>query len=185
MAWSSASRGPAMRIDERQQGEHRRLRREALEHRLVAAHAGVVVEVARLGHADDRMDEEIGLRLLGGGERQLAVRAVHRVAGLERHHPAPAAAGQLLPHLGRGEAQGPEVVMGGELQAFEAAGEGDPPLALVEVGDAGVLAVGGAEDRLGDGLAFALPGLLDFERREHDAFGVAQRQRRAGAEPRP
>src|SRR5688572_31788950 len=42
------------------------------------------------------------------------------------------------PHLGRGEAQRAEVVVGRELEPFDPAGDGEPPLPLVEVGDAGV-----------------------------------------------
>ena len=57
---------------------------------LVAADAGEVVDVAGLGHADDRMDEEVGFDLLRGAEGELDVRAVHRVAGLEGDDAAPA-----------------------------------------------------------------------------------------------
>ena len=63
--------------------EHGRVLRIVGHERLVAADAGVVVDVARLRHADDRMDEQIGPFFFGGAERQLVVRAVHRVAGLE------------------------------------------------------------------------------------------------------
>ena len=52
--------------------------------RLVDADSGVVVDVARLGEANDRVDEEICLVLPCGTESQLTVRAVHGVARLER-----------------------------------------------------------------------------------------------------
>jgi hypothetical protein len=57
-----------------------------VEHGLVAAHPGEVVDVAGLGQADDGMDQQVGLRLLRGAEGQLLVRAVQRVARLERDH---------------------------------------------------------------------------------------------------
>ena len=50
---------------ERQQRERRRLLRDsALQQRLVAAHARVVVDVAGLGHADDGVDQQVRLDVL-------------------------------------------------------------------------------------------------------------------------
>jgi hypothetical protein len=56
-----------------------------VQHRLVAAHAGEVVDVAGLGHADDGVDQKVRLRLAGRAEGQFLVRAVEGVAGLEGH----------------------------------------------------------------------------------------------------
>ncbi len=64
--------------------------RVLVQHRLVAAHAGEVVDIARLGHADDRVDQQVGLGLFRGAEGQFLVRAVQRVAGLEGDDAAPA-----------------------------------------------------------------------------------------------
>ena len=114
--------------------------------------------------------------LLGGAQGQLAVGAVHRVAGLEGDHPAPALAGELGAQLGRRLAQGAEVVVDGELHPLQAAADGDRVGLLEQVGDAGVLGVGGAEGRLGARLAVGLPDLLDVQGGEHHAFGVAQRE---------
>ena len=53
--------------------------------RLVAADARVVIDVARLGHADHRMNQQPCVAdFRGARKRQLFVRAVHRVARLER-----------------------------------------------------------------------------------------------------
>ena len=68
---------------EREEREHGRVLRVVRHERLVAADARVVVDVARLGHADDRVDEQVGAFFLRGAERELVVGAVHRVAGLE------------------------------------------------------------------------------------------------------
>ena len=68
---------------ERQEREHGRVLRVVRHEGLVAADARVVVDVARLGHADDRVDEQVRAFFLRGAERELVVRAVHRVAGLE------------------------------------------------------------------------------------------------------
>ena len=50
---------------ERQQTQHGRLLGIVLEDVLVAANARVVVDIARLGHADHRMDQQIGFNVAG------------------------------------------------------------------------------------------------------------------------
>ena len=89
-----------------------------------------MVDVARLGHADDRVDEQVGFFFLGGAERELVVRAVHRVAGLEGDDLPPAALGELFAELGRRVAQRFVVVVQRQLQALDRAADVDR-LALV------------------------------------------------------
>ena len=98
------------------------------------------------------MDEQVGLDLLGRPQRELLVGAVHRVAGLEGDDLAPAQRVELVAELGRRLAQRPEVVVVGQLQALEAARDVAGVRPLEQVGDAGVLGVGRAEDQLGLGL---------------------------------
>ena len=69
---------------------------------LVHAHAGVVVDVAGLRHADDGVDEDVGLSLARGADGQLAVRAVHGVAGLEGDDLAPRELFEVCTELGGG-----------------------------------------------------------------------------------
>ena len=57
---------------------------------LVAAHAREVVDVAGLRHADDGLHQQVRLDVLRRAEGELLVRAVHRVARLERDDLAPA-----------------------------------------------------------------------------------------------
>ena len=141
---------------------------------LVAADAGEVIDVAGLGHADDGMDEEAGFDLFRGAEGELDVGAVHRVARLEGDDAAPALAGELGAQLGGSEAEGLEVVMARELQAFETAAD-VPRVALVhQVGDAGMRVARAVEDGFSFGLAIGLPDVLDMQDGDHDAFAVAQ-----------
>ena len=91
--------------------------------RLVAADARVVVDVARLGHADDRVHEQVGLFFLGRAERELVVGAVHRVAGLEGDDLPPAALGELFAELGRRVAERAVVVVQRRLQALDLAAD--------------------------------------------------------------
>jgi hypothetical protein len=70
--------------------ERRRLLGVGLQEVLITAHAREVVDVARLRHADDGLDQEIRLDVLGRAKRQLLVGAVHRVARLEGDDAAPA-----------------------------------------------------------------------------------------------
>ena len=104
---------------ERQQAQRRGLLGIVLQQLLVAAHAGEVVDVAGLGHADDRLDQEVGLGGLGGAEGQLLVRAVHGIAGLERDHPAPAQLAEAVAQLLRRVAQMLEVVVHRRLDALQ------------------------------------------------------------------
>ncbi len=173
---------PAHAHRQRQQRQHRGVVGIALQHPLVAAHAGVVVDVARLGHAHDRVDQQVGLELAGRPQGELEVGPVHRVAGLEGHHLPPAEPLEARPHLARRVTQADEVVVRRQLQALEAAADGDVVGALVEMRDPGMGAVEGAVDRLGLGLAVDRPDVLDGQRRQHDALGVAQRQPVAGGQ---
>jgi hypothetical protein len=113
----TASRGPAMRIARLSSDSVVVAAGILVEHRLVAAHPGEVVDVARLGQADDRMDQQVGLGLLGGAEGQLLVRAVQRVAGLERDDLAPAELAEQRAQLVRRVAAGAVVVMHRRLDA--------------------------------------------------------------------
>ena len=88
---------------ERQQGKLRGRLRELGEQQLVAAHSRVVIHVAGLGHAHHRMNQQVGLDLLGGAESQFDVGAVHGVASLEGDHAAPAHAGKLGTNFGRSQ----------------------------------------------------------------------------------
>ena len=60
-----------------------------------------MVDIARLGHADDRMEEEVGLRLPRGAESQFLVGAVQRIARLEGDDLAPAHCGRGAELVGR------------------------------------------------------------------------------------
>jgi hypothetical protein len=80
------SRHPHRKV---QQAECRRLLRVVLQHVLVAAHARVVIHVAGARHSDHGVNEQVRFRVARGTQRQLVVRTMHRIAGLERHHLAP------------------------------------------------------------------------------------------------
>ena len=77
----------------------------------VAADAGVVIDVARLGHADDRMDQESAADLRGGLLGQLFVSPVQRVAGLEGDDAAPGKRLKMPAKLGGRAAQLDEIVV--------------------------------------------------------------------------
>ena len=84
-----------------------------------------MVDVAGLGHADDRVDQQVGLRLAGGAEGQLLMRAVQRVAGLEGDDPAPAELAEEGAQLVRRVAAAAEVVVHRLLDAGDRAAEID------------------------------------------------------------
>ncbi len=133
-----------------------------------------MVDVTRLGHADDGMDEEVGLHLLGRPQGELVVGTVQRVAGLEGDHPAPAPAGELGPQLRRCAAQRQVVVVGGQLDALEGAGQVVGVRPLEQVGDARVGGVGRPEDPMGLRPPVGPVDLLDVQGRQHHPLGVTQ-----------
>ncbi len=165
--------GPSHAHGQGQQRQHGGVHRVAVQHRLVAPHPGVVVDVARLGHAHARVDEQVGLQLGRGPPGQLHVGPVHRVAGLERHHLAPPQAGELGPQLGRGQPQRLEVVVRRRLDALDGAAHVDRVGPVKDVGHAGVGEVAGAVDLLDLGFPVGLPHLRHVESGQHDALGVA------------
>ena len=47
-----------------------------VQHRFVTAHAGEMIDIAGFGHADDGVNEQVGLRLARGTEGEFLMRAV-------------------------------------------------------------------------------------------------------------
>jgi hypothetical protein len=84
-----------------QQREHGGSRRVTWHDRLVAPHPGGGVDVSWPGHADHRVDEELGMRLAGRAHGQFQMRPVQRVSCLERDNAAPSLACERRSELGR------------------------------------------------------------------------------------
>ena len=59
-----------------------------------------MVEFPGLGHPYDGMNEKVGLDLLGRAQRELVMRAMHRVSCLKGHDLTPPEAGKLFSQLG-------------------------------------------------------------------------------------
>ena len=68
-----------------------------------------MVEVARLPHAGQGQQQQIGIGLLHGANRDFQLCPMDGVAGLEPHDPAPPQFFIGLPHLGRRHTQLPEI----------------------------------------------------------------------------
>ena len=142
---------------------------------LVAADAGKVIDIAGPGHADDRMDEETGFDLLRGAEGEFDMRAVHWVASLEGDDAAPTLVRKFGTKLGRGLAEGFEVVVARKLEALKAPADVPWIAPVHQIGNAGVGATRAVEDGFALGLAIGLPDVFDVQNGNHDALGVAQR----------
>jgi len=167
---------------QRQQAQHRRLLGIVRDQLLVAAHARVVIDVAGLGHADAWMNQQVRLGDLRSAERQFEVRAMHRVARLERHDALPAEFFEMRPCLARRHAQMTEVVVARRFEAAQLAAEINRIGLVEQVVDAGMQAIGRSENRLRLVLAIGFPRVGDVENRENHAFRVAQRNALARSE---
>lgn len=75
--------GTAHSHGQRQQGESSHAVGVSGQQSAVDADAGEVVDIARLGQADNGVDEHVGLLRTSSPDRQLTVSAVHGVSGLE------------------------------------------------------------------------------------------------------
>ena len=128
-----------------------------LQDLLVAPHAGGVVDVAGLGHANHGVDEHAALDLLGGTAGELDVGTVHGVARLERDEAAPAHLLELGARLGGREAKVVEVEVLGQADALQRAADVHVTGLVEEVVDGRVAVVGGAQHHL------CLVGLVDGE----------------------
>ena len=173
---------PAHPHREGQQRQHRRLARVAVQQRLVAAHPRVVIDVPRLGHPHDGVDQQVRLRLLGRAQGQLLVGAVHRVAGLEGDHLRPTQLAELRPELGRTVPQQPVVVVRDGRDARHPSAHVAGAHRVQQMRHARVLGVRGAEHRLGLRLTVRPPHVLDRQCGDHDALLVAQGEARAWGE---
>jgi hypothetical protein len=164
---------PAHAHCEGQQRQHRGLFRIAAEQVLVAAHAREMIDVARLGHADDRVDQQVRLLIERGPQRQFLVSPVHRVTRLEGHDLAPSELAELLAQLGRTVAKVLEIVMGGSLDPTQLAADINRVGDVVEVVNGGVGLVGRAVHALRFRLLVRRPDIADFQRGDNDALEIA------------
>ena len=110
-----------------------------------------MVDVARLGHADHGMDQQIGRGFGRGSHGQFDMGPMHRIPRLEGDDLGPAASDEFGPKLGRSHAKRSEVVVDGRLQAFDPAADVDRIAAVEQVSDARVLGISGAEHVAGFG----------------------------------
>src|SRR4029077_153727 len=95
---------------ERDKGEFGGAGRIFPNEELVTANTGEVIDIAGLGHANDRMDKKTGFDLFRGTEGKSDVGAVHRVAGLKGDDAAPALVRKIGAKLSWCLAQGLEFV---------------------------------------------------------------------------
>ena len=166
-----------MRIASGSKLKRRRLLGVGLHQVLVATDAREVVDVAGLRHADDGMDQQARFDILRRAERELLVRAVHRIAGLERHDPAPAELLKAIAKLLRSITQVLEIVMNRSIDSAQLAAEIDGVAARLQIADGRMLEVSRAVHRLRLDVEIRAIDARDLHRRRQDAFAVAQRDR--------
>ena len=133
---------------------------------LVTTDSGVVVNITGLGHANHRMNEQIGFIVARRTESQFDVGTVHRVAGLESDYLAPTKLSESLTRFRGCIAQCPEIVVARGFQATQLAAQVDGMRRIHQVIDAGMRHILGAEYRLSFPGFIRRPVVGDFERRD-------------------
>ena len=157
-----------------EQGHRRGCGWVLIKHRLIAAHAGEVIDVAGFGHAHHRVNEQIGLGLLSGAEGQFLMGAMQRVSGLKRHHAAPAHFAKIGPQLVGRVAPAAKVVMNRLLNSRHRPTEIDLPCGIVKIFHGRMGHVVGAKNLFGFAGFVRGPAVCDGHGRENDALGITQ-----------
>ncbi len=160
---------------QREQAEHRRLLGVELEDVLVAADPGEMVDVPRLGGADHRVDQQVGLGHLRRAVGQLLVRPVHRIAGLEGDDPRPSPLLEQPAQVGRVVAVVLEVVLHGRVDPDQAAAEIDRMGVVDQIVDPGMGRLAGGEHPFRLAPLVGYPDRGDGHCRDQPSLGVAQR----------
>ena len=99
---------------------------------------------------------------------------MHRVAGLEGDDLAPSALAETITELTWSHPHRLEVVVVGEIETLDPTADVPAVRPLKEIGDAGMLRVGGAEHRLRLTFEVGLPDVVHVHDGQHHAFTVAQ-----------
>ncbi|HTP62195.1 MAG TPA: hypothetical protein VMJ14_08935 [Burkholderiales bacterium] len=161
---------------QRQQGQHRRILRVAPQHFLIAAHPGVVVDVARFRLSCDGMQKDMRVCVPGGAVSQFDMGPVHGVASLECDYPPPAGAHKFLAHLARRRPQRGEIVVLRHLDAAHPPADIDRPRAVADRVHSRMRIVIAAVDleRLDDEVGS--PDIGYLHDRERRALGIPQRE---------
>ena len=147
--------------------------------RLIAFHAGEMIEVPRPAGADARMDQNMRLGALGRLQRDLALEAVHRTPGMKADHAPPAEPGEEMAQILGRVAQRLVAVMSGQLDALQRAADVPGPGLMTQIGYPGMgVVLGGVHQPRLAGLV-RLPHVVHGEHGEHETLAVAHREPRA------
>ena len=133
-----------------------------------------MINVAGFGHANNRVDQQVGLGFAGGAEGQLLVGAVQRVAGLEGDNFAPADFAEIGAQFIWGVAAGAEIIVHRLLDAGDRAAQIDAASLVVQVVDGRMRVIVGAKDHFGLAGLVWRPAVGDGHGGEDHAFLVAQ-----------
>ncbi|OIQ66300.1 hypothetical protein GALL_521330 [mine drainage metagenome] len=134
-----------------------------------------MVDVAGFGHADHRVDQQVGLRLTRGAERQFLVGAVQRVARLERDDATPAELAEIGAQLVGRVAAAFEVIVHGLLDAGDRAAKVNLACGVVQVVHRRMGDVIGTKHFVRLKILVGHPFVADRQDGKDDAFGIAQR----------
>ncbi len=145
-----------------------------IQHRLVTAHAGKVIDVAGFCHANNRVDQQVCLRLAGGPEGQFLMRTVQGIACLEGDNLAPAEFAEIGAQFIWRVAPGAEIIMHRLLDAGHGSTQIDLARLIVQIVYCRMGAVVGAKDLLCLMCLIRGPAVADGHGGENHTFLIAQ-----------
>lgn len=145
-----------------------------MHQRLITSDGRIVIDIAGLGHAAHRMDQQVRLVFSYRPHRQLEVSAMHRIPRLEGEDVPPARARELRAKLRRGQSESAEIVVLGQPDALDLAADIRIPGGLHEICKRGMLGVRCSEYRLGLFLLIRFPYIGDFHYGHHHSLDIAK-----------
>lgn len=156
-----------------QKAQQRAVGRIVAQRLLVAAHAGVVVQVIGQAQAHDGQQEQVGAGPGHGPEGHFELDAVQGMAGLKAHDPFPTQLVVEGPDFVGREALLPEIVVQGQAQHFQGAADVVVALFVEQVVGPGMEGIGGAQHGLGFALLVDGPDVGHVHDGQQETFGVA------------
>ncbi len=131
---------------QRQQVKQMGVGRVMAPHFLIAAHAGIVVEIVRTGDAGGGQQQQIGTGFLHGLDGHLELGPMNGLSGLKSHDAVPPQFAEPFPDLGRCQADLRKIRMNGQVHCLDRTADIIAAALAEKIGNAGMGGIPGTID---------------------------------------